>query len=112
MGNKYVQVQSKAVYGELVKRLVGSKQRPWILVDWSHLPNTEYYVLRAALVAPGRALPLYETVHAQSQQGNERVHRAFLKTLKALLPAASRPVIITDAGFYNPWFKQSEGDPA
>jgi len=106
MGNKRVQAQSQAVYGALVKRLIGNKRRPWILVDWSHLPNTDFYVLRAALVAPGRALTLYETVHPESKQGNERVQCIFLKELKKLLPAGSRPVIITDAGFHNPWFKQ------
>ena len=56
-------------------------------------------------MAPGRALTLYETVHPESKQGNERVQRIFLKGLKELLPAGSRPVIITDAGFHHPWFK-------
>jgi hypothetical protein len=85
IGNRQVQAQGKAVYGELVKRLVGSKRGPWILVDWSHIPNTNYPVLRATLVAPGRALTLYKTVHPQSQQGNERVQRVFFKDAQGVV---------------------------
>ena len=34
------------------------------------------------------------------------VHRAFLYRLKQVLPVDFKPVIITDAGFKVPWFKQ------
>src|SRR5690606_27118602 len=34
------------------------------------------------------------------------VHGRFLKQLQTLLPIDCRPIMVTDAGFKNPWFKQ------
>jgi len=33
-------------------------------------------------------------------------NKAFLKTLHALLPAHCRPIIVTDAGYKSPWFRE------
>ena len=106
LGNKKLHGERLEIYGRLCRTLIGAKQRPWILVDWSHIPNTRLHVLRAALVTDGRALTLYEEVHDEKKQENAQVQRAFLNTLQALLPDACRPIIVTDAGFHNPWFKQ------
>lgn len=35
-----------------------------------------------------------------------KAHNQFLKNLKEILPENCKPIIITDAGFYNPWFKK------
>jgi hypothetical protein len=37
--------------------------------------------------------------------GNPVVHREFLRRLAEILPAGSRPIVMTDAGFHSPWFK-------
>jgi hypothetical protein len=50
-------------------------------------------------------MTLYEEVHPQSKSANRRVQNRFLKTLQQLLPEQCCPIIITDAGFKNPWFK-------
>jgi len=106
MGNHKLHGERLAVYRRLCQSLVGATLQPWIIVDWSHIPNTHLHVLRAALVTEGRALTLYEEVHDEKKQEHAQVHRAFLNTLHALLPMACRPIIVTDAGFHNPWFRQ------
>jgi hypothetical protein len=62
-------------------------------------------LLRAALVTQGRALSLYEEVHPQELLGNNATQKIFLLKLKKLLPSDVKPIILTDAGFYNDWFK-------
>jgi hypothetical protein len=88
----------------LVNMVIGTKIRPWILVDWTKIPNTNEYGLRAALVAKGRAIVLYEEVHPKKLEGNRIVHRTFLRRLQQLLGASCSPIMVTDAGFHNPWF--------
>jgi hypothetical protein len=106
IGNRNVLAERKAIYGALIKKTVGTRQRPHLIVDWSHIPNSTHYVLRAALAMSGRALTLYEEVHPKLKEGNAVVHQQFLKQLKLLLPTDCQPIIITDAGFHNPWFKE------
>jgi hypothetical protein len=85
--------------------LIGSNKRPLIIVDWSHVPNTTCYILRAALVAKGRALTLYEEVFPKELENNPKVHKRFLSKIKNILSERSCPVLITDAGFSRPWFQ-------
>lgn len=96
----------QAIYKSIVHFLVAKKQRPKIIVDWSKFPNVDYYILRASLATPGRALTLYEEVHPKKKENNAEVHEQFLDTLKTLLPEGCVPIVITDAGFKNPWFKK------
>ena len=37
-----------------------------------------------------------------------KVHAAFLKELKRVLPLGCQPIVITDAGFRSPWFRAVE----
>lgn len=106
VGNAQLHEEKEDIYRVTVNQLIGSKKRPEIIVDWSHIPNTTNYLLRSALVAHGRALTLYEEVHPKAKENNARVHHQFLKRLKALLPVGCRPILITDGGFHNPWFKE------
>lgn len=105
LSNHFFQKKNITVYGALVSVVVGAKTRPHIIVDWTKLPNVNAYALRASLAAEGRAITLYEEVHPKKKEGNREVHRLFLVRLKKLLPFDSRPIVITDAGFKNPWFK-------
>jgi hypothetical protein len=105
-GNKHLQKESTVIYEAVTKLLVGSKKRPIIIVDWTKLPHCNYYVLRASLATEGRALTLYEEMHPKEKESNRKVHETFLKKLKKLLPVHCTPIIVTDAGFKNPWFKQ------
>lgn len=105
IGNKKLHKERKIIYGEIIRLLVNVKIRPIIIVDWSSIPNSKHNNLRAALVAKGRALTIYEEVHPIKKLGNPLVQNNFLKTLKELLPIGCKPIIVTDAGFHNGWFK-------
>ncbi len=105
LGNAFFQTHSKEIYAQIIRCVVSTKTRPLIIVDWTKLPNTEHYALRAAIAAESRAITLYEEVHPKKKEGNAAVHQAFLMQLQQLLPSTCRPIIITDAGFKNPWFK-------
>ena len=105
LGNEYYQEKNKGIYGETCSYVVGMKQRPVLIVDWSKLPNVEACVLRASYASEGRAITIYEEVHESKRLGNHKVHVKFLEELKSLLPEVCCPIIVTDAGFKNPWFK-------
>lgn len=104
-GNKGLQLDRLAIYRVVCRLMVGSSQKPIIIVDWSTIPNKKDNVLRAALVTSGRALTLYEEVHPEKKYTNSKVHIRFLMKLKSMLDNDIKPIIISDAGFGTPWFK-------
>lgn len=106
IGNKRLHAEKNFVYEKIITLLIGNNKRPKIIVDWSPIPNTRLYLLRAALVTRGRSLSLYEEVHPEKRQNNTTVQNKFLVMLSELLPKACCPIVITDAGFHTPWFKQ------
>lgn len=106
IGNQKLNHEVIKIYHQNVKVMVGNKLRPKIIADWSHIPNTTHYLLRAALATQGRAITLYEEVHEKEKLSNVKIETTFLTTLSKLLPVGCRPILITDAGFRNPWFKQ------
>lgn len=108
-GNKRLQEDRLAIYRVICRLMVGSSQRPIVIVDWSTIPNKKDNVLRAALVTSGRALTLYEEVHPEKKYTNSKVHIRFLMKLKSMLDNSVKPIIISDAGFGTPWFKAVQG---
>ena len=77
-----------------------------VVVDWSDLTlDQRWQLLRASVVVEGRSITLYEEVHPRKKLGNPRVHRAFLRRLKNIVPNGCRVIVMTDAGFHAPWFK-------
>ena len=74
--------------------------------DWSKYPNSSDAIIRAAFATEGRALTLYEERHPVKKMGNKRIQSLFLGTLKDILPPNCKPIIVTDAGFHNDWFKE------
>ena len=105
IGNSYYQENADIFYKKIIGFVVGKKETPELLIDWSKVPHSEAHVLRAALVASGRSITLYEEIHPAEKLGNRHVQERFLKKLKGLLPEHCKPIIITDAGFTIPWFK-------
>lgn len=107
IGNKHLQRERIEIYKQISRQLIGKRKTPHIIVDWSPLAEgSYYYLLRASLACKGRAITLYEECHPDSKNANTKVHKAFLKILKNILPPDCQPVIITDAGFRNSWFNQ------
>src|SRR3972149_5016477 len=96
LSNTKLHKEYPTICKELSKIIIGSTKCPWILVDWTKVPNRDAHILRAAIVTIGRALTLYEEVHSESELGNSSVHKAFLKSLKKIIPINCTPIIITD----------------
>jgi len=106
IGNRHLHRERESFYKALIALTVGSTRRPVILVDWSDISDDRAcQKLRASMAVDGRALTLYEEAHPQSKSANRGVQARFLKTLHRLLPEKCCPIIVTDAGFKNPWFK-------
>lgn len=107
VGNEKLFHEALLIQSALAKQVIGYKTKPIILVDWSSATVAErYQLLRAAVALKGRSITLYEEVHPLSKYNNPEVHKAFLERLHTVLPAYSKPIVVTDAGFSTPWFKQ------
>ena len=85
-----------------------SMKNPLILVDWAHIDDNRWCLLRASIAFDGRAFTLYEQLHPRNKMACPKCHVEFLNTLKMLLPEPCQPVICTDAGFKVPWFLEVE----
>jgi hypothetical protein len=78
-------------------------------VDWSDLKaDKSWCLLRAAVPIGGRTLTILDMVFTGKQQGSPAAEKHFLQRLKTLVPAGMTPILITDAGFRNPWFRAVE----
>lgn len=109
LSNAHLQGERQALFRALSRRLVGAQRHPVLVVDWSDLDEVKrHQVLRASLVVAGRALTLYEEVHGRRTALKRHTHQRFLWRLKELLPAPCQPVLVTDAGFCTPWFREVE----
>lgn len=107
LGNRYLRIERAHWYGWISGVVIGGCRRPVILVDWSDLDGERRLnVLRAAVAVGGRALPIYEEVHARV--GDRHVHRRFLVRLAGVLGEGCRPIVVTDAGFRTWWYELVE----
>jgi len=107
LGNEHLYKERDPLYQLMMRCLIGSQHQPLILVDWTCINSTtNLYALRASLPLSGRSIVLYEECHPKKKENNHRVHKAFLKRMKSLLPEGTQPIIVTDAGFRAPWFAQ------
>lgn len=84
-------------------------EQPVLIVDWSELKRDgRWHLLRAGVPMRGRTMTVYEEVHPEAKKNSRKVHTTFLKRLKVLLPEGACPIVLTDAGFQNPWFRALE----
>ncbi len=105
LSNKFFQNKNICIYQRIINLVVGTKVRPIIIVDWTKLPNSKSHAIRAAVATEGRAITIYEEMHPKINENNTKIQSCFLSTLKQLLPSECRPIIVTDAGFRGPWFR-------
>jgi hypothetical protein len=109
IGNPHLHREIPGIYQAVARLLLGRMKRPLILVDWSdYSHDRRWQLLRASVPVGGRALTLYEEVHPLSDYGKACIHNRFLRTLRRMLPEGSSPIIISDAGFIGPWFREVE----
>jgi hypothetical protein len=109
LGNTHLQHERVAIYRAVAGWVLAHTPRPVLLVDWSDCePGPKHLRLKAAVPLRGRALSIYEEVYPLARYNSPRTHRRFLHNLRAVLPAPCRPIIVTDAGFRGPWFREVE----
>lgn len=111
IGNARIGEEARVIGAALLARLVRMQTPLVIAVDWSAVsPGGGFAELRAAVTWPGmgRGLTVYQCVYAQREQGSGAAERALLKCLRTLIPAGTRVIVVTDAGFRLPWFQYVE----
>lgn len=105
LSNSHLHEQREALYAQMIGWLIRTPS-PIILVDWSALhADCRWHLLRAAVPMGGRTITLLDMVFPEALQGSVKAEREFLERLKALLPRAVKPILVTDAGFRAPWFR-------
>ncbi|MBF0219427.1 MAG: IS4 family transposase [Gammaproteobacteria bacterium] len=106
IGNDALFCERNIYYQKMTSWLCANTPHPVIQVDWSTLTADEHWhLLRASVSFHGRALTLFEMVFEQKDYGTAQSHKRFLRQLKSLLPVTCSPILVTDAGFKNPWFR-------
>lgn len=107
--NSHLYHEIDAIYSSMVMRLIGQQKQPIILVDWSDLdPRKQHFLLRASIAVDGRSLTLLEKIYTVEYKDKPSVHKAFMKSLKVMLPDNIKPIVVSDAGFRVPWFELIE----
>ncbi|MBS0457220.1 MAG: IS4 family transposase [Proteobacteria bacterium] len=108
LSNRHLQAERESLHAAMAVWLLRQPQ-PVIVVDWCDLKaDRSQHLLRAAVAVGGRTLTLLDAVFPDGMQGSPVAEKQFLKQLAALIPAGSTPIIVTDAGFRAPWFRQVE----
>jgi len=109
LGNRHLQRERDGIYRAIVQTLLLGNKRPIIVVDWADFElGRQWLMLKAAVPVGGRAISLYERVFPFKRYNSPGAHREFLRALHAVLPPDCRPIIVTDAGFRGPWFRDVE----
>lgn len=109
LGNRHLHAERAGIYAALAKTLLRGSKRPIIIIDWTDCElERKLLILRAALPVGGRAISLYEEAHPMRWYNSPKTHRRFLRRLHDILPPGCCPIIVTDAGFKGPWFREVE----
>jgi hypothetical protein len=109
LGNRHLSRERDGIYRAMAETLLRGKTRPIVVIDWSDAqPGRKWVMLKAALPVEGRAISLYERVFPMSRYNSPGANREFLASLRAILPEKCRPIVVTDAAFRSPWFREVE----
>lgn len=107
LGNIHLKAHRFDLYTALAQQWLTGLPQILIVVDWSSLTaDMQWHWLRASVVCEGRSITLYEEVHPRQHLGSLAVHTRFIKRLAQLVPRGTHPpIVMTDAGFRNTWFR-------
>jgi hypothetical protein len=109
LGNPHLSRDRMALYATVAQHTLRNVPEPLILIDWSDLrADQSLQWLRAVVPLGGRALVLYDEVHPRRLLANRLVQHRFLRRLATLLPLGARPIIVADAGFRSPFYREVE----
>ncbi len=107
LSNPRLHAEAMRIYTSMARTILEGLARPIILVDWSDLDASKrHFLLRATLAMNGRCLTLYEEVHEVTTKEKPKTHRQYLHRLATIVGPDCRPIIVTDAGFKTPWFRE------
>lgn len=105
-GNRALHRNGDIFYQGMAGILLKNNKKPVITIDWSGLtPCGAFHFLSACISVNGRALTLYDQAYPLKKYCSDKTHRQFLKKLRSMLPIDCIPIIVTDAGFRNTWFR-------
>lgn len=106
LSNRHLHVEREQIYADMAQWLLRNKQ-PVIVIDWSDLKaDRSWGLLRAAVPVGGRTLPVLDMVFPGHECGSPGAEKRFLQRLKHIMPDTVTPVLVTDAGFRSPWFRE------
>jgi Transposase DDE domain len=105
LGNQTFRAERWMQFAAISHYLLGDGRRPVILVDWTKVVG-DFFALYAAVPVGGRAQTVYLEVHPERRTETARVHARFLRNLRDVLPPNSRPIVVSDAGFHGPFFRE------
>ncbi len=109
LGNAHLHQERLAVYQWHASLICSGNPMPIVLVDWSDIrEHKRIMALRASIAFNGRSITLYEKSYPLSEQCSKAAHKGFLADLAKILPSHVTPLIVTDAGFKVPWYKEVE----
>jgi Transposase DDE domain len=105
LGNAHLHAELPLFYARIAKRIVRDGKRPVLLIDWTDI-GTLWSALVVTFVSEGRGIVLCSETHPRTKENNPRIETSVLKKIQALLPADSKPIIVSDAGFRGPWLRK------
>ncbi|MDD1784450.1 IS4 family transposase [Enterovibrio sp. ZSDZ35] len=107
LGNAQLHREKDEIYKWNARLIAGANPFPVILIDWSDVREQfRHMTLRASVALDGRAVTLYEQAFEYAQYNSPITHQYFLDKVQELLPKETTPIIVSDAGFRNTWFRQ------
>jgi hypothetical protein len=105
LSNPRMQSEVPQFYRAIANRLLGKTSRPVVILDWTKAVDG-FYALVASAAFNGRALTIYSEVHPEHLYNNPSVSKRFLLHLSNVLPARCRPILVVDAGFKSPFYRE------
>lgn len=106
LSNRHLHGERESLYADMARWLSRHPQ-PVIVIDWSDLKaDRSWGLLRAAVPVGGRTLPVLDMVFPGHEYGSPGAEKRFLQRLKQVIPDSVTPVLVTDAGFRSPWFRE------
>ncbi|EOD5330340.1 IS4 family transposase, partial [Vibrio parahaemolyticus] len=109
LGNHHLHKEKDIIYKWHASFITQANPFPVILVDWSDVrEQLRHMTLRASVAVKGRAVTVYEQSFEYKNYNSPKSHQLFLDKLKSILPEECVPIIVSDAGFRNTWFRQVE----
>lgn len=109
LGNHALHNERFDIYRWHARLLCGANPMPIILIDWLDVrEQMRHQTLRVSVSFEGRFVIPYKRAFPFSQYNFPVSQNPFLLELAAILPQRCCPLIDTDAGYRNTWFREVE----